>query len=204
LLGAGVPSAEQILNLYRSLTGREQYLKHAYKVKRTAAEDERMLNRDVLPKWGDRSVRSITRRDVRDILERVVDRGSPIAANRLLEVVRRMFNWGIQHDWLAGNPAAQIEKPGVEQSRDRVLTNDEIRALWSLLGRFPACRSGEGRREGSPGSHNRSSVEAGKEDGREAQGHITDLLFLPTANPDYRLTEAIRRLSTARSELRKT
>lgn len=116
----------------------EKYLKHAHKVKRTASEDERMLNRDVLPQWRDRSVRGITRRDVRAVLERVVDRGSPIAANRLLEVVRRMFNWGIQHDWLDGNPAAKIEKPGVEHSRDRVLTTDEIRALWQLLGRFPA------------------------------------------------------------------
>jgi integrase len=131
----------------------EAYLKHAYTVKSTAAEDDRMLNRDVLPSWKDRSVRSITRRDVRAILERVVDRGAPIAANRLLEVVRRMFNWGIQRDWLDGNPAAKIEKPGVEHSRDRVLTNDEIRALWALLGRFPetAEKQAPGRKRAKVG-----------------------------------------------------
>lgn len=116
---------------------RDYLAQHAHAKKRTASEDERMLNRDVLPHWGDRSVRSITRRDVRDVLERIVKRGSPIAANRTLEVIRKMFNWGIQHDWLEGNPASQIEKPGVEQSRDRVLSDDEIRALWALLGRFP-------------------------------------------------------------------
>src|SRR5262245_55612419 len=74
--------------------------KHALKKKRTADADDRMLKVDVLPYIGDRSVRTVTRRDVRDLLDRIVKRGSPIAANRTLEVVRKMFNFGIRHDWL--------------------------------------------------------------------------------------------------------
>jgi integrase len=83
-----------------------------------------------------------------------VKRGSPIAANRTLEVIRKMFNWGIKHDWLDANPAAQIEKPGVEQSRDRVLTDDEIRALWGLLGRFPSTaeKQAPGRKRAKRGA----------------------------------------------------
>ncbi len=142
---------ERPTDLVSVLAGK--YIAHAYKVKKSARQDERMLQRDVLPRWGDRSVRGITRRDVREILERVVDRGAPIAANRLLEVIRRMFNWGIQHDWLEGNPAAQIEKPGVERSRDRVLTNDEIRGLWALLERFPSTseKQAPGRKRATAG-----------------------------------------------------
>jgi integrase len=132
---------------------RDYLTQHAHAKKRTGDEDERMLTRDVLPQWGDRSVRTITRRDVRDVLDRIVKRGSPIAANRTLEVIRKMFNWGIKHDWLDANPAAQIEKPGVEQSRDRVLTDDEIRELWALLGRFPgtAEKQAPGRKRAKAG-----------------------------------------------------
>jgi integrase len=114
------------------------YLKrHARKFKRSAAEDERQLTVDVLPQWGDRSVRELTRRDVRKLLDRVVDRGSPVGANRLLAVVRKMLNFAVDHDWIEANPAARVQKPTREVSRERVLSDDEIRRLWRLLSHFP-------------------------------------------------------------------
>ena len=63
-----------------------------------------MLTVDVLPFWKDRPVRELTRRDVRAILERITKRKAPIAANRTLEVVRKMLNFGVSHDWLEANP----------------------------------------------------------------------------------------------------
>jgi integrase len=72
---------------------------------------------------------------VRALIEGVADRGAPIMANRTLEIVRRMFNFAVQHEWLDANPASRIEKPGVEHQRERVLTDDEIRRLWHLLSR---------------------------------------------------------------------
>lgn len=126
-----------------------QYLeKHARRKKKTAAEDERVLNRDVLPYWRTLSVRSLTRRDVREILERIFDRKAPIMANRALEIIRKMLNWGVDHDWIDANPAARIQKLGVETSRDRVLTDDEIRSLWRCLSHFPATvqKQAPGRR----------------------------------------------------------
>lgn len=116
------------------------YLKrHARTFKRSAsaAEDERQLTVDVLPIWGDRSVRALTRRDVRALLDRVVDRGSPVGANRLLAVVRKMLNFAVDHDWIEANPAARVQKPTREVSRERVLTDDEICRVWRLLERFP-------------------------------------------------------------------
>jgi integrase len=109
--------------------------KHARKRKRSWAEDERVLTVDVLPKWGERSVREITRRDVRALIEGIADRGAPIMANRTLEIVRKMLNFAVQHEWIDANPASRIEKPGVEHQRERVLTDDEIRRLWHLLSR---------------------------------------------------------------------
>lgn len=86
----------------------EDYLaKHARKFKRSGGEDERMLNVEVLSRWRDRSVRELTRRDVRALIERVAER-APIAANRLLAVVRKMLNFAVDHDWIVANPAARI------------------------------------------------------------------------------------------------
>jgi integrase len=115
----------------------EAYLeKYAKPRKRSAAEDERVLRADVLPRWKGRAVRSLTRRDVRDVLDRIVERGSPIAANRTFEIVRRMLNWAVEQDWIEANPASHVKKPAKEQARDRVLTDDEIRALWRCLSHF--------------------------------------------------------------------
>jgi integrase len=112
------------------------YLKrHARPRKRSAGEDERTLERDVLPFIGSLSVKALTRRDVRRLLERVVDRGAPIMANRTLSVVRKMLNFAVDHDWIEANPAARIGRPAEEQSRERVLTDDELRRLWRLLHR---------------------------------------------------------------------
>lgn len=111
--------------------------KHARKFKKSAAEDERLLNTAVLPKWRDRSARGLTRRDVRALVDGVVDRGAPVLANRVLALVRKMLNFAVDHDWIEANPAARITKPTREVSRERVLTDDEIRRLWRVLEHFP-------------------------------------------------------------------
>jgi integrase len=121
--------------------------KHARKFKRSAAEDERILNVEVLPRWRDRSVRELTRRDVRALIERVADR-APIMGNRVLAVIRKMLNFAVDHDWIDANPAARIQKPSPERSRDRVLSDDELRRLWRVLSHFPttAERPAPGRK----------------------------------------------------------
>jgi integrase len=100
-------------------------------------EEERIVDVYVLPAWKNRSVRRLTRRDVRALVEPIVDRGAPVMANRVLATVRRMLNFGLRRDWIEANPASLIENPGREHSRDRVLSDEELRALWALLRRFP-------------------------------------------------------------------
>ena len=104
--------------------------------------------------WRDHSVRPITRRDVRALVTPIVDRGSPIMANRVLAVVRRMLNYGIRNDWLDANPASLMDKPGLEVSRERVLSDEEVRRLWRLLSRQPSTAEratpGRTRSKGTP------------------------------------------------------
>src|ERR1019366_4275807 len=63
-------------------------------------EDDRKLVRTesgggVMSQWGDRTIHEITRRDVNELLDRIVSRGSPVAANRALAAIRKMCGWAV-------------------------------------------------------------------------------------------------------------
>jgi integrase len=132
----------------------EEYIaKYARIKQRRWKEEERILSVYVLPLWKDRSVREIMRRDVRALVTPIVNR-SPIMANRVLSVVRRALNYGIRNDWLDANPPSLMDRPGKEVSRERVLTDEEIRRVWRLLSRQPSTaeRAAPGRKrsKGAP------------------------------------------------------
>jgi integrase len=93
--------------------------------------DEKQLNRDVIPHIGNLTVGSVARRDIAKLIDRVADRGSPIASNRLLACISTMFNWAIREGYIEDNPARMISKRGVEQSRERILNDEEIRIFWN-------------------------------------------------------------------------
>jgi integrase len=106
--------------------------RHCQRVNRpkTIYETERLLNRHVLPRWRGRPIASIARRDVLNVLDRVIDSGAPIEANRTLAAVRKLFNWALSRDIIAASPCAGVKPPAAEQSRDRVLSDDELRNVW--------------------------------------------------------------------------
>jgi len=110
--------------------------KYAKVKKRTWKRDDLFLNKDAIPAWGDMKAHEITRRHVKALLQTVVDRGSPINANRDLEILRKLFNWAMDSEEelvtpLVMNPCARIQKPSEENQRDRVLKEGEIRAAWA-------------------------------------------------------------------------
>jgi integrase len=105
----------------------ERYLKRNTRRWRDA---EQMLARDVLPALGKRPIASITRRDVLDVVDAVVDRGSPVAANRCLSLIRRFLNWAVGRAIVTTNVAAGIKKPHRETARERSLSADELRCVW--------------------------------------------------------------------------
>ncbi len=111
--------AETVQNLV------DEYLeKYARPRKRSAGEDERILLKDVLPAWGKRKAKDIRRRDVILLLDGIVERGAPVAANRTLGVIRRMFNFAVARDLLDATPVAMVKAPAKETRRDRVLSAD--------------------------------------------------------------------------------
>lgn len=112
----------------------EDYLeKHAKKFKRSWEEDERILNKEVLPFWGKRKAADITKRDVIKLVDDIVDRGAPVMANNTFKIIRKMFNWAVEKDILQASPAYLVKLPAPKVERDRALTEQEIKTLWSGL-----------------------------------------------------------------------
>ena len=67
--------------------------------------------------------------------------GPPVLANRVLALVRKMLNFAVDQEWIDANPAAKLARPGgVEQSRERVLSHDELRAVLAYLDADPTRR----------------------------------------------------------------
>jgi integrase len=96
----------------------------------TLAETMRQLNKDILPRWGDRDIASITENDVRRLRDEVHER-APIAANRVLSKLSTLFAWALREGYIDVNPTLRVDSITEEKSRDRWLTDDEIVKFWS-------------------------------------------------------------------------
>jgi len=89
----------------------------------TQTERRRIVDKELLPEWGDREAGSITRREVLLLVEAIEKRGAPVLANRVLSLVGLLYNVALARD-IAGiesNPAHRISPPGVEGGRERYL-----------------------------------------------------------------------------------
>ncbi len=112
----------------------ERYAKHKVGAS-WAAETERLLKVEIIPKIGSKRLGDVKRSDVNDILDGMVDRGVPINANRALSVFRRMCNWAIERGIISTSPCERIKAPSAENSRDRILNENELRFAWRAFDR---------------------------------------------------------------------
>ena len=124
--GGGAPSV-------RSL-GETFIKRYAKPNKRSWAVDERKLEREIYPVLGDHRADLVTKSDIARLLDAIVDRGAPVQANRMLALVRKMFNWAAAEGLLQSpNPAAGLPMRAKENVRRRVLTEEELRTFWHAL-----------------------------------------------------------------------
>ena len=105
--------------------------RHAKRNKKSWKADAAMISNDLIPAWGRRPAQSIARRDVFELLETIVARGHPYAANRRLALIRKMFAWGLSVDLISNSPATGVSAPASEQVRSRTLGESDIAALWN-------------------------------------------------------------------------
>jgi hypothetical protein len=100
---------------------------------RSRPEIERRLRYNVTPVIGDVKLSELRRRDVRNVTDPILKRGSKVEATRVFEDVRGMIRWAVQNEYLDANPLDGMEKPSAATVSDRVLTDDEISTLWQSL-----------------------------------------------------------------------
>lgn len=107
--------------------------RHAKAKKKSWKEDERQLNKDILPQWRNRKAREITRRDVIKLIEQIADRGANIQARRTYRLLSRMFRYAVGRAICDASPCLEIELPGKETPRTRNLSFAEIAKVWPKL-----------------------------------------------------------------------
>ena len=93
----------------------------------TARKLKKLISAQV-PHLADRAIASITARDLSSVIETYADR--PAAANRLHAVLSAFFRWAQRNQFILRSPLT-FPKPHKHQSRDRVLSERELRTVYS-------------------------------------------------------------------------
>lgn len=89
-----------------------------------------ILDRNVLSVWKGRDARTIQPREVIELLDGIVDRGSKVMANRTAGLLSQLFRFGVHRAIVATSPVQLLYRPGgKEKPRERSLSDDELRAF---------------------------------------------------------------------------
>lgn len=84
-----------------------------------------------LAEFGSRRINTITRQEVEKLHNRLA-KGAPYLANRVLSLLKAIFNASLDSGAITSNPITRL-RPYAEQSRDRFLQTDEFPRFWAAL-----------------------------------------------------------------------
>lgn len=93
-------------------------------------EQNRLLRRHLLPKVKD--LAKTTKADVLKITDALS--GTPSEQLHAHRAIRAFCNWCVARDYLRASPIACLAAPGSDRTRDRVLTDEEIKEAWQKAG----------------------------------------------------------------------
>jgi integrase len=116
----------------------EDFIKRHVKKLRSAGEVAAIVRRDLVSALGDRQVTEIDRRAVVKLIDKINDRRGMYAARHAFATARKLFNWAVERGVLERSPCEGIKAAslhGVPAARDRVLSDDELRRVWSATDR---------------------------------------------------------------------
>lgn len=100
-----------------------------------------MFKRHILPEFGDRAADQITRSEITRLIDGIA-RTAPVMARLTLGYLSSFCSWAMPRlDALQADPCRDAGRPPAPKARDRVLSDEEIGALWHVL-------EGEGKRFG--------------------------------------------------------
>jgi site-specific recombinase XerD len=89
---------------------------------------------------GKLQVLNVTRRDVIQLLDKILDRGSNSQANKTLALLKQLFQYAVERGIIENSPIASVRKKsvgGVTKPRERCLSDDEIITLWQRIEETP-------------------------------------------------------------------
>jgi integrase len=103
----------------------------AYVAKKTPKSEAgtRSVLNAVRAEFGKRKAKEIERLEVIAFLRRKAET-APIAANRTLSAMSKLFGWAVDEGYLETTPVVRIAKPSLERARERILSDPELRVLW--------------------------------------------------------------------------
>jgi integrase len=124
-------------NTFKAIT--EEFFKREGGKLRTIEDRRRDLQRLAYPTLGAKAVEEIKRSDIIRLLDRVTDENGRVMADRLLAFIRRILNWHAARsdDFVSPIVRGMARTSSNERARQRILTDDEIRAIWTATGDFP-------------------------------------------------------------------
>jgi integrase len=103
---------------------------------RRPGDVRRILDADLLPDLGRRPIKELRLAEVQQSLNKIVDRGSPVAANRALLVAKKVFRYARTQGLIEFNPLGDISRRdvgGKEGERERALTFAELATFWRVI-----------------------------------------------------------------------
>jgi integrase len=105
---------------------------------RTARNLDRMLKRQAFPAIGHVPIALLKKSHIVSLLDQIEDGSGPVAADRLLALVRRILHWHAERSDDYEPPSLRLKprKAASEQARDRVLDDRELAAVWKVSGEW--------------------------------------------------------------------
>jgi integrase len=124
----------------------EDYVKREASKVRSMDQRKAILDRLIYPVIGDKVAVKLKRSDIVAVLDRIEDDHGACMADSALMVVRRICNWHAARDDDFRSPIVRGMSRGNSEGRKRILSDDEIRAVWQTTGEIIA--NGEAERIG--------------------------------------------------------
>jgi integrase len=98
----------------------------------TAAYRRWLWTKHLKPRFGDFRPEDMSPGAVRRVIREIGSNAGPTTANRALSLLKRVLNFGVAEEHIATNPIAKVVELFDEESRARVLTDEELKALWQV------------------------------------------------------------------------
>jgi integrase len=110
----------------------ESYFAREGKKLRTGEDRRQTLARLVYPVMGTQPIADIRRSDIVRLLDGIEDKNGPVQADRVLAYIGKVMNWHASRSDEFRSPIVRgmARTSSKERARARVLTDDELRAVW--------------------------------------------------------------------------